>query len=473
MADSFSMGRRYERPRRNGLSALVAGGLVCAIVAGALVATAGTSGRRRVLRGSLCTTSPSKCDTSRPSIRITRPLAGATISGSVKVRGRAADNRRVKRVVVRIEGDLLRTRALGTRRWGVTLVTSRLTDGLHVIQATAFDAAGNSSRKRIKVKVQNGSAPDPSSTPSPSPAPSVAPPSTSPSVGGPTFYVATNGNDGNDGSSSNPWATIRWALQRAQPGDTIVVEAGSYAPASFVRGGLSGAPITLRADGLVTLTGNGSGAGFLVSGVSYVVVDGFDITNFQFGIELDDVTDVIVRGNTLRSNQSVGVQTVRSSRVDVVQNKLLDPAPPYPGPAVQDYGVNFYQSDHVTANNNYFYGDHNQALSFKRIDTDSEAIGNTFEGCMYVCIYVGQNDDDQYGDQTSVRITVENNRAKAVAGYRCSQPYAVRNVNNAVVENNIIDPSCLDDLVTVVSSPQLSGVGAGNNTVLNNIVQAW
>ena len=173
MADSFSMGRRYERPRHKGLSALVAGGLVCAIVAGALVATAGTSGRRRVLGGSLCTTAPSKCDTSRPSIRIARPLAGATISGSVKVRGRAADNRRVKRVVVRIEGDLLRTRALGTSRWRVTLDTTRLTDGLHVIRATAFDAAGNHSRRRIKIKVDNGPTPTPSPSPTPTPPPTT------------------------------------------------------------------------------------------------------------------------------------------------------------------------------------------------------------------------------------------------------------------------------------------------------------
>jgi parallel beta-helix repeat protein len=473
MADSYSMGQRYERPRHKGLSALVAAGLVCTIVAGALVATAGTSGRRRVLRGSLCSTAPSKCDTSRPSIRITRPHAGATISGSVKVRGRAADNRRVKRVVVRIEGDLHRTRALGTRRWGVTLVTTRLTDGLHVIRATAFDAAGNRSRSRIKVKVDNGSGPDPSPTPSPSPAPSAPTPSTSASVAGPTFYVAPNGNDGNDGSSSNPWATIGWALQRAQPGDTIVVEAGSYAPASFVRGGASGAPITLETQGVVTLTGDGSGVGLLVSAVSFVRIEGFDITNFASGITIRDATDVVITGSTLRSNDDYGVSVVRSSYINILENNLLDPGDPYPALADQDYGVALFQSDHLAINNNHFSGKHNQALSFKRLVSDATATGNVFEGCMYVCIYVGQNDDDQYGDQTSARITVENNRAKAVAGYRCSQPYAVRNVNDAVVENNIIDPSCLEGSVIVLSSPQLYGLAAGSNAVLNNIVQAW
>jgi len=160
----------------------------------------------------------------------------------------------------------------------------------------------------------------------------------------------------------------------------------------------------------------------------------------------------------------------------VVLNRFLDPVP---GSAVQDYGVNFYQSDHAKANNNYFSGSHNQALSFKRIDTDSEAIGNTFEGCLYVCIYVGQNDDDTYGDQTSVRITVENNRAKAFTDpttgvfYRCSQPYAIRNANSSVINNNIVAPSCLQQTVAVVESPNLYGVEAGNNTIVEPVVQDW
>jgi hypothetical protein len=337
-------------------------------------------------------------------------------------------------------------------------------------------AADSASSTSPSASPTDASAPSPSDTSSPPTATvsSTSEASNSPlssSGSGATYSVAPEGDDGNDGSSSHPWATIQRGLREAQPGDTIVVEPGSYAAASFVRGGTTGAPITLKADGVVKLAGNGTGAGLLVSGISYVVIDGFDITNFQFGIELDDVTDVTVTGNTLRSNQSVGIQTVRSSRVHVVQNRLLDPATPYPGPAVQDYGVNFYQSDHVDANDHYFSGD--QALSFKRLVSGSTATGNVFEGCMYVCIYVGQNDDDQYGDQTSTSITVTNNRARAVAGYRCSQPFAVRNVNSAIVENNIIDPSCLDRSVTVVPSPQLSGLAAGNNTIRNNIVQAW
>ena len=143
---------------------------------------------------------------------------------------------------------------------------------------------------------------------------------------------------------------------------------------------------------------------------------------------------------------------------------------------MQDYGVNFYYSSNVEAVDNYFFGRHNQALSFKRHVVDGAAIGNTFEGCLYTCIYVGQNDDDQDGDMTSVRITVKGNRFRAVTQdgvvYTVRTPIAVRNVQFAVVKDNVFDPSC-EQTVTFVSSPSTSGLSPGQNTVSDNVTRPW
>ena len=45
-----------------------------------------------------------------------------------------------------------------------------------------------------------------------------------------TYYVATTGNDSNDGSSSTPWLTIQGAINNASVlnGDIIIVRDGTY-----------------------------------------------------------------------------------------------------------------------------------------------------------------------------------------------------------------------------------------------------
>ena len=42
------------------------------------------------------------------------------------------------------------------------------------------------------------------------------------------YYVALNGNDNNNGSSSSPWRTIQKGFDEAQPGDTVFVREGTY-----------------------------------------------------------------------------------------------------------------------------------------------------------------------------------------------------------------------------------------------------
>ncbi|MEH1013977.1 LamG-like jellyroll fold domain-containing protein [Micromonospora sp. CPCC 206060] len=87
--------------------------------------------------------------------------------------------------------------------------------------------------------------PTPTPTTSPSSTPSPTP-TTTPPTG--TLVVATNGNDANPGTLSQPLKTIQRAHDLVQPGGTIAVRGGTYAPSvtiKILKDGTSSQPITL------------------------------------------------------------------------------------------------------------------------------------------------------------------------------------------------------------------------------------
>jgi hypothetical protein len=63
------------------------------------------------------------------------------------------------------------------------------------------------------------------------------------------LYVATNGSDSNPGTLAAPLKTIQRAVDLAQPGTTIQVRGGTYAPSTnlqLLKSGTASQPITLR-----------------------------------------------------------------------------------------------------------------------------------------------------------------------------------------------------------------------------------
>ncbi len=62
-----------------------------------------------------------------------------------------------------------------------------------------------------------------------------------------TYYVATNGNDANQGSQAQPWKTISKAAATAAAGDTVIIGAGTYPEnVAFSKSGTSGSAITFQ-----------------------------------------------------------------------------------------------------------------------------------------------------------------------------------------------------------------------------------
>lgn len=94
------------------------------------------------------------------------------------------------------------------------------------------------------------------------------------------FYVSANGNDGNDGSSLRPWATIQHAALAVGPGATIHVAGGTYFGA--IRTTVSGtATARIRfvsePQGKARIVSNGAEAAWRNDG-DYVTIEGFDVS---------------------------------------------------------------------------------------------------------------------------------------------------------------------------------------------------
>jgi poly(hydroxyalkanoate) depolymerase family esterase len=80
-------------------------------------------------------------DTVPPTVGITSPAGGATVSGAVAVTATASDNVGVSRVDVFVDGTLSGSDA--TAPYSVTVDTTRLSNGSHALSARAIDAANN------------------------------------------------------------------------------------------------------------------------------------------------------------------------------------------------------------------------------------------------------------------------------------------------------------------------------------------
>lgn len=70
-----------------------------------------------------------------------------------------------------------------------------------------------------------GCSPKQTDTPTP---PTTPPPEDNPTPTGPTYYVATTGDDANPGTAEQPWRTPGYASRQLAPGDRLLIKGGRY-----------------------------------------------------------------------------------------------------------------------------------------------------------------------------------------------------------------------------------------------------
>src|SRR3989344_3567658 len=187
-------------------------------------------------------------DTTLPTISITSPASGATVSGTTNINATASDNIGVTKVEFYVDGVLKSTDTTSpySYSWDTTNGGAHACNGAHThsLTAKAYDAAGNSKTSgAILVNMNN---PSYCATPTP----------TISSTG--TYYISPTGSDSNAGTSVAPWKTFAFAIPKLQPGNSLILKNGTYNGSNSgypnincsvsAKNGTASAPITIKAE---------------------------------------------------------------------------------------------------------------------------------------------------------------------------------------------------------------------------------
>jgi parallel beta-helix repeat protein len=156
------------------------------------------------------------------------------------------------------------------------------------------------------------------------------------------------------GSSAQPFCTISGGANKATAGMTVLVSEGTYVEQVAPKSGVSGSPVTFRAEPGETVTVTGRNNGFYVSSKSWITIEGFNVTrtiedglyvsksshielinnhvsfagqpssgSVAKGIRLSNTTDSLVSGNTVDHNTDYGIYVLLgATRNEIVDNEV-------------------------------------------------------------------------------------------------------------------------------------------------------
>jgi hypothetical protein len=154
-----------------------------------------------------------------PTVSISSPASGATVSGTVAVSGLASDGVGISSVQVAVDGGSY-SNASGTNNWSFTLNSASLANGAHSLIAKVNNTAGKSATSSlVDITVNNSS-----------------------TASDCTLFASPSGNDSNSGSSPSAPKSFFGAANATQPGSVLCLLGGSYNLSSSFTPPQSGSP---------------------------------------------------------------------------------------------------------------------------------------------------------------------------------------------------------------------------------------
>jgi parallel beta-helix repeat protein len=348
--------------------------------------------------------------------------------------------------------------------------------------------------------------------------------SSSPALGGgpPRIFVdGSNLSCSNSGTGApeTPFCTISGAAAKVAAGQTVQVAAGTYSErVSISKSGTSSAPIVFTAAPGATVTVTGQSNGFVISGRSWLTVNGFNVTNtleyginvsgssfitisnnnvsyagFQTsgmtrgGIRLNNSTDSLIVGNKSHDNSNAGIMVVGgSTRNEVQGNETFGNARGFeraaPGIRIyastgnvvdgnithdnEDSGIESYSGANDTLiYNNVSYNNGDHGIDDLRT-TGQRIIGNT----VYKNVTAGINlEGNSTGGTVMNNISVDN----GIMSPRTHSDIRIENGSTAgtTVDNNVVNLTTPDTLLiwSSVSYKTLAAFQAASGQMLHGI----
>ena len=279
------------------------------------------------------------------------------------------------------------------------------------------------------------------------------------------YYVATSGSNNASGSATQPFRSIQQALDAGlQPGDEVVVRAGTYQEAIYVNtGGSAAANVTVRAEvpGTVLIQPPSGTWNAISINSNYVTVSGFEVRNARGdGIEANNVHHIEVLNNVLYNNGESGIQFNGSDFILVDGNITYDNA--------SDgwySGISIYQNRNITGDTST---DEFRTIISNNISYDNvTATGDHTDGNGIII-------DDFQSTQTggfpnyTYPTLVENNLVYGNGGKGIQVVWS----DGVTVRNNTAYHNNNDDLNVGTWRGEISNSQSSNNTFINNIAVA-
>ena len=149
-------------------------------------------------------------------------------------------------------------------------------------------------------------------------------------------FVSPRGDDAAAGSKAAPWRTIQYAADSLKPGDTAFVLTGHYNEKVKIRvSGAAGKPVTLLAEGGVSVSGKGveGESIFLIEDQSHVRLVGFEIRD---NLKVSDGSGIRVQGSgshieirscrvhEIRGKDAMGITVYGTSADKAISNLVID-----------------------------------------------------------------------------------------------------------------------------------------------------